>query len=369
VTNSADPDDDGDGTTDPGDQTPNGIGTPGDIDGDGIPNANDPDIDGDGIVNVLDNDIDGDGIPNANDTDDDGDGTPDSADTTPGGTGTPGDIDGDGIPNDLDPDLDGDGIANVFDNDTDGDGSPNSSDTDKDGDGIPDSIDPTPTGSPVSGVNHAPSAGGVSPVALTQGGTASLVLKGADQDGDPLTFDVVSLPAGHTISGSGAYRIYTPPPGFAGDVTVSYVSKDHRGLSSLPAEISIRVDYPSFGSCPATVTPTISRIWPVNGRMVTVGINGVTNVKILYVRQDEKPGKTADAGLLGGSTTTVRAQRRSPVRGGDGRVYLIGFEGRLGAQAGCKGEVSVIVPTRRKGTAQLGPLRFDSTKTGAVRVP
>jgi hypothetical protein len=38
-----------------------------DIDGDGIPNNEDPDIDGDGIVNGLDPDIDGDGIPNAQD--------------------------------------------------------------------------------------------------------------------------------------------------------------------------------------------------------------------------------------------------------------------------------------------------------------
>ncbi len=38
-----------------------------DIDGDGIPNNQDPDIDGDGVVNGLDPDIDGDGIPNAQD--------------------------------------------------------------------------------------------------------------------------------------------------------------------------------------------------------------------------------------------------------------------------------------------------------------
>lgn len=42
-------------------------GPDGDLDGDGIPNAQDPDMDGDGIPNELDDDVDGDGIPNAQD--------------------------------------------------------------------------------------------------------------------------------------------------------------------------------------------------------------------------------------------------------------------------------------------------------------
>ena len=48
--------------------SPSQVGPNGDIDGDGIPNNEDPDIDGDGIPNGLDPDIDGDGIPNAQDT-------------------------------------------------------------------------------------------------------------------------------------------------------------------------------------------------------------------------------------------------------------------------------------------------------------
>ena len=45
-----------------------------DIDGDGIPNGDDPDVDGDGIPNGEDPDVDGDGVPNGDDPDVDGDG-------------------------------------------------------------------------------------------------------------------------------------------------------------------------------------------------------------------------------------------------------------------------------------------------------
>ena len=61
--------------------TPNSI----DIDGDGVPSAQDTDIDGDGVSNVQDGDIDGDGTPNFEDGDIDGDGTLNKADTTPEG--------------------------------------------------------------------------------------------------------------------------------------------------------------------------------------------------------------------------------------------------------------------------------------------
>jgi len=200
-----------------------------------------------------------------------------------------------------------------------------------------------------------------------QGATIPLTLRGADQDGDPLTYDLISAPAG--LSGSGASRSYAPPPGFAGDVVFRYVAKDHRGLKSVEAQVSIRVNYLNFGACPSTVTPTLSRIWPADGQMVSVGINGVTDVKILYIGQDEKPGKTIDGGLLRGSTTTIRAERLPKTKKGNGRVYLIGYEGRLGPQTGCKGEVLVSVPLTRKGKAKLDKARYDSTKTGAVRLP
>ena len=98
-------------------------------------------------VAVVDpDDIDGDGIPNIND--------PDHPDYNPADPNS--DPDDDGIPNSTDPDDDGDGTPDVNDpdhpdynsadpgSDPDGDGTPNSTDPDDDGDGTPDTIDPSP---------------------------------------------------------------------------------------------------------------------------------------------------------------------------------------------------------------------------------
>ena len=209
---------------------------------------------------------------------------------------------------------------------------------------------------------------------MTQGETVPVLLNGTDQDGDPLTYEVISpLPAGHLLSGSGENWTYTPPSDFAGDVVFTYVAKDNRGLKSVEAQVVIQVNYLNLVTCPSTVTPTLSRIWPADGRMVKVGIKGgginSDSVKILYVHQDEKPGKTSDGGPLGGSTTLLRAERLSAEKKGNGRVYLIGYEGRLGPQTGCRGEVQVSVPLTSTGTAKLGSARYDSTQVGSVRLP
>lgn len=109
----------------------------GDLDGDGVPNDEDPDVDDDGIPNGDDRDIDGDGIPNDQDPDMDADGIPNEQDSDMDGDGKPNgeddDIDGDGIPNDQDSDMDGDGVDNATDNDVDGDGIINEEDDEPNG--------------------------------------------------------------------------------------------------------------------------------------------------------------------------------------------------------------------------------------------
>ena len=127
ILNDNDPDVDGDGELD---QFENSIWDDpnGDIDGDGIPNIDDPDIDGDGILNGEDPDVDGDGFQDQinvtePDMDDDNDGILDQDDK------------------DEDNDLDNDGTINEEDTDTDGDGIPDDLDPDDDNDGLCDDPD------------------------------------------------------------------------------------------------------------------------------------------------------------------------------------------------------------------------------------
>lgn len=101
-------------------------GPDGDLDGDGIPNAQDEDMDGDGIPNGQDPDADGDGVPNGQD--DYSFGSDPNGAAGDGRTGPEGDLDGDGVPNGRDGDMDGDGIPNDQDPDVDGDGVPNAQD-------------------------------------------------------------------------------------------------------------------------------------------------------------------------------------------------------------------------------------------------
>nr|XP_029712698.1 uncharacterized protein LOC109415945 isoform X7 [Aedes albopictus] len=161
IPNDQDPDDDNDGIPDSQDNDDDNDGIPDaedmDDDNDGVPDSKDPDskmlandLDGDGIPNEEDDDDDGDGIPDAEDDDDDNDGIKDDEDIDDDNDGIPddkegqpisNDLDGDGIPNDEDDDDDNDGIPDTEDQDDDNDGIPDAEDVDDDNDGIPDILD------------------------------------------------------------------------------------------------------------------------------------------------------------------------------------------------------------------------------------
>ena len=199
----------------------------GDLDDDGVLNADDEDIDGDGANNTVDQmpydasesvDTDGDGIGDNADTDDDNDGIEDSNDLFPLDATETTDADGDGIGDNADTDDDNDGLSDadepegcqfnadcdedgILDSadafpidatentDTDGDGTGDNADTDDDNDGTLDADDAFP----VDPAADTDTDGDGQPDDLSGASTTGLV-RDTDDDGDGIPDLVDAFP-------------------------------------------------------------------------------------------------------------------------------------------------------------------------------
>ncbi|EPD68021.1 hypothetical protein HMPREF1219_02441 [Corynebacterium pyruviciproducens ATCC BAA-1742] len=274
-------DTDGDGLANPGitDKTggkdnnngPNGvadIAEKSDMDGDGIPDNEDPDIDGDGVNNADEKeagldprnpDTDGDGV-NDGDEDADGDGKT-NAEESEVPDGPVADKDGDGI---ADPDItdkNGNGTADIVEADTDGDGIPDSEDPDVDGDGVNNNdeirsgLDPKKADSDGNGIpdgeedtdkdgikNSDESDTNVKPNGVNPDGTANVPI--TDKNGN----NVPDMNEAETAKWIGKYDSQQPQPGTTVMVTPefdnTYTSENERGAA--PAGTTFELD-------PATV--------------------------------------------------------------------------------------------------------------------
>lgn len=111
-------------------------------------------------------------------------------------------------------------------------------------------------------------------------------------------------------------------------------------------------------------------IWPPNGRLVPVSIQGVIDpegdpvtITVTAIRQDEPLTRTGspDAAGIGTAAPQLRASR---LGGGDGRVYHLTFEAQDGAGASCIGSVTVCVPhdQGRGRTCRDGGALFDAIR-------
>ena len=166
----------------------------------------------------VDGDLDGDGLSNADelglgtnplDADTDGDQIPDGVEVG-GDPSAPRDTDGDGDYDALDTDSDGDGISDADEagdtpatpRDTDGDGLPDYRDTDSDDDGLPDALEVSVH--KTSPTNPDTDGGGV-------GDGAEVLVEGTDPL-DP-SDDEVRLEPGAAIRGSAVWRCSSTPGG------------------------------------------------------------------------------------------------------------------------------------------------------------
>ncbi|MEW6434877.1 MAG: cadherin-like domain-containing protein [Myxococcota bacterium] len=91
----------------------------------------------------------------------------------------------------------------------------------------------------VSPVNDAPTALAQNLV-LQQDVPVAVTLRGADVDGDALTFAVATQPMRGALSGTGAMLLYTPAAGYSGSDAFTFTASDGTATSA-PATVSITV--------------------------------------------------------------------------------------------------------------------------------
>ena len=92
-------------------------------------------------------------------------------------------------------------------------------------------------------------------VTTSQDTPVAITLSGSDEDGDTLTYSVLTQPTNGELSGTGADRTYTPNPGFQGSDSFTFTV--HDGLASAePATVSITVEGASLFAIEAYLTRT-----------------------------------------------------------------------------------------------------------------
>jgi hypothetical protein len=116
-------------------------------------------------------------------------------------------------------------------------------------------------------IDHPPAAEGQD-VSTFRDTPVAITLVGADLDGDPLTYRIVTGPAHGALEGAGPSFTYTPATGYVGADSFAYVT--HDGIAdSAPATVTITILPPPVGSLTMNVEPEYARTanatWQVDG--------------------------------------------------------------------------------------------------------
>ncbi|WP_259528353.1 Ig-like domain-containing protein [Shewanella baltica] len=130
----------------------------------------------------------------------------------------------------------------------------------------------------VTNVNDAPVATS-STVTLVEDGSVTITLSAVDADNDPLTYEVVSLPASGTLEQHGTVWLYTPEQDFNGADALSFIAKDAE-LSSEPATVTINVtpvnDDPQAVDDDYTLTSAVNDVYALAVLANDVDVDGDT---------------------------------------------------------------------------------------------
>jgi von Willebrand factor type A domain len=179
-------------------------------------------------------------------------------------------------------------------------------------------------------------------------------------DGNPVSPTIVPpLPQPGPVSASFSYTALGLAAG-PHTATATAFGTDALGAGSVTDVHTFFVNAPP--DC-TTVTPSLTELWPPNGKMTTITLSGATDpeggtvtIAITGVTQDEVvagPGKKRSPDAATGPTSDsvqLRAERFGNL---DGRVYQISFTGTDPLGGTCTGAVTVSVPHDQSGAAAV----------------
>jgi len=213
---------------------------------------------------------------------------------------------------------------------------------------------------------ESPTPGCGSTLHATVGTPFTFTVNAADADaGDVVQLGVIGLPAGAQLStalpasGNPVSTVFnwTPTASDAGSHVITFTAFD--GCAAGPTQCSFTVQVNGGGGgtppdCSAAYVAD-SKIWPPNGRMVPVHIQGIGDpggepftVRVTNITQDEPVGKGDDSGD-GSCDATIDKNGNASVRArrdgkGNGRVYHVTFDATDQTGASCEGSVTLCVP-------------------------
>ena len=210
----------------------------------------------------------------------------------------------------------------------------------------------------VENVNHRPIANAGSDQTRDEGSVVNLNGTGSsDPDADGLNYAWTQTGGpGVTLSGANtANPSFNAPLIGPGGVTLVFrlVVDDGLGGISDPDEVSITVQNINDPPACNLAQASPSTLWPPNHKLVSVGINNVSDpnndqvtITITGVTQDEPvnglgDGDTSPDAVLQGDTVLLRVERAG---NGNGRVYQVNFSANDGQGGTCTGSVKVKVP-------------------------
>jgi hypothetical protein len=117
---------------------------------------------------------------------------------------------------------------------------------------------------------------------------------------------------------------------------------------------------PSIDTTPKAKKKGKNKLIPVDVQGVIDPDGDAVSITISGIFQDELVGRQPDGSGVGGDTAFVRDEKEKENRGGNGRVYHIGFSADDGLGGRCRGEVLVTVPHKKDEAVDDGAT-FDST--------